>query len=127
MLDHVALDVYDVERSSAFYSAVLAPLGLAVAATERNAAGGRVVLFGRPGQPPEFVILEGERPGTGNHIAFRAASEAEVRAFHAAGIEAGGMDNGAPGPRRRYAPDYYAAFLLDPDGFNVEAVCHFGS
>jgi catechol 2,3-dioxygenase-like lactoylglutathione lyase family enzyme len=73
---------------------------------------------------PEFVIADKDRPGEGNHVAFRADDRAQVDAFHAAALAAGGRDNGAPGLRQRYGPTYYAAFVLDPDGFNIEAVCH---
>jgi catechol 2,3-dioxygenase-like lactoylglutathione lyase family enzyme len=73
---------------------------------------------------PEFVIADKDRPGEANHIAFRAETRAQVDAFHQAALAAGGRDNGGPGPRERYGPHYYAAFVLDPDGFNVEAVCH---
>jgi catechol 2,3-dioxygenase-like lactoylglutathione lyase family enzyme len=91
---------------------------------DRNDAGGRVVLFGRQGGEPELVIADKERPGEGNHVAFRVGSRADVDAFHAAAVAAGGRDNGPPGIRAAYAPDYYAAFVFDPDGFNIEAVCY---
>ena len=125
MLDHIGLAVRDIARSRAFYEQALAPLGyrvLAVIAPEEMATGGTAVLFG-VGEP-DFVIADNERPGEGNHIAFRAETRAEVDAFHAAALAAGGRDNGGPGLRPQYGPTCYAAFVFDPDGFNIEAVCH---
>jgi len=125
MIDHIGLDVGDIGRSRAFYAAALAPLGYAVVADlPPGAAGGHhVVMFGIGGEP-DFVIADEKMPGPGNHIAFRAGTRAQVDAFHAAALAAGGRDNGGPGVRDRYGPHYYAAFVLDPDGFNIEAVCH---
>ena len=71
-----------------------------------------------------FWIADGERPGEGTHVAFKAETRAQVDAFHAAALQAGGRDNGAPGPRPHYGPDYYAAFVYDPDEANIEAVCY---
>lgn len=125
MLDHVGLAVHDVARSRAFYEQALAPLGYRVLGAippEETASGGAAVLFGV--DEPDFVIADNERPGEGNHVAFRAESRAQVDAFHAAALAAGGQDNGGPGLRPQYGPNYYAGFVLDPDGFNVEAVCH---
>ena len=123
MIDHIGLAVSDLARSRAFYEAALAPLGYRVLAEiDRNEVGGRVVMFGR--DEPDFVIADNERPGEGNHVAFRADTRAQVDAFHTAALAAGGRDNGGPGLRDHYGPNYYAAFALDPDGFNVEAVCH---
>ncbi len=125
MLDHVGLAVRDVARSRAFYEQALAPLGyrvLGAVPPEETASGGAAVLFGV--DEPDFVIADNERPGEGNHVAFRAESRAHVDAFHAAALAAGGRDNGAPGLRPQYGLNYYAGFVLDPDGFNVEAVCH---
>ncbi len=123
MIDHLGLDVSDLDRSRRFYEAALAPLGLTVVAEVSNEAGGRVVMFGADGVP-EFVIAEDRAPGAGTHVAFRAKTREQVDAFHAAALAAGGVDNGAPGLRHRYGPGYYAAFVLDPDGMNVEAVHH---
>jgi catechol 2,3-dioxygenase-like lactoylglutathione lyase family enzyme len=123
VIDHLGLDVSDLDRSRRFYEAALAPLGLTVVAEVANEAGGRVVMFGVDGVP-EFVIAEDRAPGAGAHVAFRAATRDQVDAFHAAALAAGGFDNGAPGLRDRYGPGYYAAFVLDPDGMNVEAVRH---
>lgn len=125
MIDHVGLAVSDIDRSRRFYAAALAPLGYRILADEHNDAGHRVVLMG-VGDTVDFVIGDGERPGEGSHVAFRAAGRAEVEAFHAAALAAGGRDHGTPGLRSRYGAGYYAAFVLDPDGINVEAVYHEG-
>ena len=123
MIDHLGLDVSDLDRSQRFYEAALAPLGLLVVAEVTNEGGGRAVMFGIGGVP-EFVIAEDRAPGVGAHLAFRAEDRKQVDAFHAAALAAGGRDNGAPGLRSQYGADYYAAFVLDPDGMNIEAVCH---
>jgi len=117
-LDHVSLRVRDLEHSRTFYTAALAPLGVAILME-----GGGAVGFGRLGKP-QFWLNPGGTPTGPTHIAFVAATRAAVRAFHAAAIAAGGVDNGAPGLRPHYHPDYYGAFVLDPDGNNAEAVCH---
>lgn len=121
MIDHLALDVTDIARSRAFYAAALAPLGYRIVAEERD-GDATVVMFGI--EAPEFVIADKDRPGEANHVAFRAGTRDGVDAFHAAALAAGGRDNGPPGLREHYGPTYYAAFVLDPDGFNIEAVCH---
>ena len=126
MLDHIGLAVSDIDRSRAFYTAALAPLGYRLIhelTTDQTESGGTAVMFGIGGEV-DFVIADNERPGEGNHVAFRAETREAVRAFHAAALEAGGKDNGAPGPRPQYGETYYAAFVHDPDGFNVETVCH---
>lgn len=123
MIDHIGLAVRDIARSKAFYEAALAPLGYRVIQEARNDLGHRVVMMGVDGEI-DFVIADGERPGEGNHIAFRTDSRDKVQAFHAAALAAGGKDNGAPGLRPQYSGDYYAAFVCDPDGMNVEAVFH---
>lgn len=112
MFDHVGLRVRDLPASRRFYAAALAPLGHAAAEGDG---------FGPPGAPG--LWLHEGAPGGGVHLAFRAAGRAAVDAFHAAGLAAGGRDHGAPGPRPDYGPHYYAAFLLDPEGNNLEAVC----
>lgn len=122
LIDHVGLAVSDIGRSHAFYEAALAPLGIRTIRTERNALGNAAVLMGAP--EVIFVIADGERTGEGTHVAFRARSTGEVDRFHAAALAAGGTDNGPPGFRPQYGDRYYAAFALDPDGINVEAVCH---
>ncbi|KAK0331970.1 hypothetical protein LTR94_026773 [Friedmanniomyces endolithicus] len=125
MLDHIGLAVSDIVRSRAFYEHALKPLGYRILSTipaHENGSGGTAGLFGV--DEPDFVIAHNERPGQGNHIAFRCATRSEVEAFHAGALKAGGRDIGPPGLRPRYHPNYYAAFVFDPDGFNVEAVCH---
>ena len=117
MFDHVGLNVSDYERSRAFYEAALAPLGYRVVVAFDKSAG-----FGQ-GDRPEFWVNQREPLGTGTHIAFVSDDRATVDAVYAAAIEAGGRDNGAPGIRERYNPNYYAAFVFDPDGNNIEAVC----
>jgi catechol 2,3-dioxygenase-like lactoylglutathione lyase family enzyme len=117
--DHVGLEVRDYARSRPFYERALAPLGMRVVMEPiPNVAG-----FGD--EFPFFWIGErGREPDSGVHVAFAAEDRATVDAFHAAALEAGGEDNGGPGVREIYHPNYYGAFVLDPDGNNVEAVCH---
>ena len=125
MIDHIGLAVTDIARSRAFYEAALAPLGIRtieVIDPSQTESGGTAVMMGDDGI--FFVIADNEAIGEGTHVAFRAKSRDDVDAFHAAAMAAGGRDNGAPGIRERYHPDYYAAFVHDPDGINVEAVCH---
>jgi catechol 2,3-dioxygenase-like lactoylglutathione lyase family enzyme len=118
-LDHVGLDVADYEVSKAFYERALEPLGVKLMMEPAPQIGG----FGD--DFPFFWIGRRDRgPQTGVHVAFRVASRELVDAFHAAALAAGGTDNGGPGVREIYHPDYYGAFVLDPDGNNVEAVCH---
>jgi catechol 2,3-dioxygenase-like lactoylglutathione lyase family enzyme len=118
MYDHVGLRVADIPASVRFYGAVLAPLGYVLASQGEDYAG-----FGPKGAPALWLHLSAER-GRGTHIALRAPNREAVQRFHAAGLEAGAKDNGAPGLRPDYASNYYAAFLIDRDGHNVEAVCH---
>ncbi|MBA3865112.1 MAG: VOC family protein [Solirubrobacterales bacterium] len=122
MLDHVGLEVSDFARSRAFYEAALAPLGIAV----KIEFGEATVGFGDEGEavPYFWINGRGRPPSSGVHLAFRAGDRDSVDAFHAAALAAGGSDKGAPGPRPIYHPQYYGAFVLDPDGNNVEAVCH---
>jgi catechol 2,3-dioxygenase-like lactoylglutathione lyase family enzyme len=122
MIDHLGIPVSDIVASRRFYEAALAPLGYRVMGEETNGLGNNSVLMG-VGEV-DFVIADGEPVSDGVHHAFRAESRAVVDAFYAAAIAAGGRDNGAPGIRERYHPNYYAAFVIDPDGMNVEAVCH---
>ena len=118
-LDHVGLDVSDYAVSKAFYEKALAPLGIELVLEVMSAAAG----FGADGKP--FFWLETDRAvPTEVHVAFAADDRQTVDAFHAAAVAAAGKDNGAPGPRPQYHPDYYGAYVLDPDGNNVEAVCH---
>lgn len=126
MIDHIGFAVTDVKRSRRFYDAALAPLGITVLVTippDQNPQRGTVLGYGKDGHP-FFWIGDNERVGEGTHIAFRAESRAQVEAFHAAAVAAGGTDNGAPGLREHYGPNYYAAFVRDPDGVNVEAVTY---
>ena len=118
MLDHVTIRVGDFERSRAFYDALLAPLGI----TRLYADGETFAGYGA-GRRAFFWIGLHDGAVTGTHVAFAAPDRATVDRFHAAGLAAGGRDHGAPGLRPHYHPDYYGAFLLDPDGHNVEAVC----
>lgn len=118
MIDHTGIRVSDFKRSFAFYERALAPLGYAPIMTFETWAG-----FG-VGQKPDFWFGTGEPPKDSVHIAFAAKGRDVVRAFYDAAIAAGGRDNGPPGVRPQYHPSYYGAFVLDPDGHNIEAVCH---
>ncbi|MCV3240128.1 VOC family protein [Mesorhizobium sp. ZC-5] len=124
MIDHTGISVKDFEVSKAFYDKVFAPLGakLLYMVPEQFTGGVKVGGYGR--EKPDFWLHENAETGPGRHYAFKARTHAEVDAFHAAAIAAGGKDNGAPGPRPHYHPNYYGAFVFDPDGNNVEAVCH---
>ena len=117
MIDHVGIRVSDYESSKRFYEAALVPLGYRLQMEGISGAG-----FGRSGKP-DFWIKQGE-PSPSVHIAFASDDRATVDAFHRAALLAGGHDNGAPGLRPEYHPGYYGAFVLDPDGYNIEAVCH---
>jgi catechol 2,3-dioxygenase-like lactoylglutathione lyase family enzyme len=118
MFDHIGFSVRDLGKTRAFYTAALAPLGLGVQWDEMEG----VVAFGAPGRPQLWFAEKAGGP-TGVHIALAAATRAQVDAFHAAALAAGGKDNGAPGLRPHYQPNYYGAFVFDPDGHNLEAVC----
>lgn len=117
MYDHIGLKISNIDASVAFYSAALKPLGYELCSRDDNGAG-----FGPAGAPALWLYLS-PKAGPGAHIAFRAPDHAAIKKFHAAGVGAGGRDNGGAGPRTDYSPTYYAAFLIDPDGNNVEAVC----
>ena len=126
MLDHVGFAVSDLAASRRFYEAALAPLGISVimeVTPDQTESGGGAIGFGVE-TDPFFWIGDNEQTGEGTHVAFRAVTRAEVDAFHTAALGAGGRDNGRPGLRPHYGPTYYAAFVHDPDGINVEAVCH---
>ena len=118
MIDHTGVTVANVDASKAFYRAALAPLGYALLMEWEQSAG-----FGVPPKP-DFWIGQGTPNIPPVHIAFRAESRAQVAAFHRAALAAGGRDNGPPGPRPHYHANYYGAFVFDPDGHNIEAVCH---
>ena len=118
MLDHVTIGVSDIGRSKAFYDAALGSLGLGRLPMEGLAAG-----YGEGGKWFFWLSLK-TAAISGVHIAFTAADRGAVDRFYAAAIAAGGQDNGGPGLRPQYHPNYYGAFVLDPDGHNIEAVCH---
>ena len=122
MIHHVDFAVKDLARSRGFYERALAPLGMKVLIEFTNHAERQLVGFGTTGEPT-FWIRSGEPIRGRLHVAFAASARADVDAFHAAAVQAGGTDNGAPGLRERYADNWYAAFVLDPDGHNIEAVC----
>lgn len=125
ILDHIELAVRDAEASRQFYEHALAPLDMVRIITvgpERTRTGGTRHGFGKDGYP-RLWIHDREAPGSGTHIAFATKTRAVVDAFHQAALDAGGIDNGAPGIRLRYHAHYYAAYVLDPDGINVEVVC----
>ncbi len=117
MLDHVGLVVSDYAGSKRFFERALAPLGYTLLMEFGTVAG-----FGADGKP-DFWIAQGA-PAPSVHVAFSSSDRATVDAFHAAAIAAGGRDNGPPGLRPQYHPNYYGAFAFDPDGNNIEAVCH---
>jgi len=118
MFDHIGLRVKDLKAASRLYEAMLAPLGH-VAGPRGDAYAG----FGPKDAPALWLHLDPQAKNKGCHLALRASSREAVDRFHAAGLRAGAKDNGAPGLRADYAPNYYGAFLLDADGNNVEAVC----
>jgi catechol 2,3-dioxygenase-like lactoylglutathione lyase family enzyme len=120
MLDHLGLNVSDYDRSRDFYQRALEPLGLSLMMEPVPRTGG----FGREGKPWFWITDQREPPSENVHVAFTAPDRATVNAFHAAALEAGGADNGAPGIRALYHPSYYDAYILDPDRNNIEAVCH---
>jgi len=120
VIDHLGVGVRDYEESRAFYSRALAPLGFELVA--ETGADNRAAGFGADGFD-DFWIHEG-RPLGRMHVAFAADNQEQVDAFHAAALEAGGRDNGPPGIRPEYSDAYYAAFVLDPNGNNIEAVFH---
>ena len=134
MLDHMTFRVTDMAKTKAFYSAALAPLGYRVSYEGHH--GAHILGLGHPdaaepdGIKTDTWFIDGPSPHggpsatTGCHLCWKAASRAEVDAFYHAAIAAGGKDNGAPGLREHYHPHYYGAFVLDPEGNNMEAVCH---
>lgn len=125
MLDHVGISVSDYERAKAFYARALAPLGygLIMEVTAEQTGHAAAAGFGANGKP-DFWFGGGGAMNKAVHIAITANDRAAVDAFYTAAIAAGGRDNGAPGIRPHYHANYYGAFVLDPDGHNIEAVCH---
>jgi len=124
MIDHTGLNVSDYQKSKAFYLAALAPLGYQVVMELPSSIvpdGG--LGLGVPPKP-DFWVAGGKPNVPPLHVAFRAENRAQVDAFYKAALAAGGRDNGPPGPRPHYHANYYGAFVLDPDGHNIEAVCH---
>lgn len=129
MLDHVGIAVSELGSARQFYVEALAPLGIGIImeVTEEMTGGhGAHLGLGTPGKP-FFWIGTGKQAAGSTHVAFVAADRVAVDAFYKAAMAAGGRDNGAPGLRPEYHPDYYGAFVLDPDGNNIEAVCHQGA
>ncbi|MDD3445609.1 MAG: VOC family protein [Zavarzinia sp.] len=126
MIDHIGFGVGDLAVSRAFYEQALAPLGITVQmeVTAEQTGAGAHVGFGSAGKPFFWISTADRAMTPGLHVAFTAPDRATVDAFHAAALAAGGRDNGAPGLRPHYHPNYYGAFVLDPDGHNIEAVCH---
>jgi catechol 2,3-dioxygenase-like lactoylglutathione lyase family enzyme len=116
MFDHIGVRVSNLERAARLYAAMLAPLGHVAGASDKTYAG-----FGPKDRPA--LWLHADKAGGGCHVALKAANREAVDAFHKAGLAAGAKDNGGPGLRTDYGPNYYAAFLIDPDGNNIEAVC----
>ncbi len=118
MFDHIGLRVKDLDASVRFYTVALAPLGYEVTSQDESTAA-----FGSHGNSSLWLYADAKLAHSLVHLAFTAGSRAAVDAFHREGLKARGRDNGPPGVRRDYSPTYYAAFLIDPDGNNVEAVC----
>lgn len=134
MLDHMTFRVTDIARTKSFYSAALAPLGYTVCFEGKHDSNILGFAFPDPAEPDgkkvDTWFIDGPSPysgppaTTGCHLAWRAASRAQVDAFYKAALAAGGKDNGPPGLRPHYHPNYYGAFVIDPEGNNIEAVCH---
>lgn len=124
MIDHIGILVSDWARSKAFYDAAFAPLGISLLAVVPEEFTGGVKVGGYGRTKPDFWLTETAETGPGRHYAITAQNRAEVDAFYAAAIAAGGGDNGPAGPRPQYHQHYYGAFVFDPDGNNIEAVCH---
>jgi catechol 2,3-dioxygenase-like lactoylglutathione lyase family enzyme len=127
MLHHLSLGVEDIECAVVFYDAVLRPLGYIRVWSDLRPGGiNQAVGYGIPGGGDALALKHrpdaARRPGPGFHVAFAAPSRESVQAFHLMALQHGGRDNGAPGPRTQYGPHYYAAFVIDPDGYTIEAV-----
>jgi len=128
MIDHLSTYATDFPATRAFYASALGALGHGVQSElsldgDPDLPGRRICAFGPPGKPV-FWVIEAREVASPRHVAFTAPDRRSVDAFHEAGLAAGGRDNGAPGVRAIYHPHYYGGFLTDPDGNNVEAVCH---
>jgi catechol 2,3-dioxygenase-like lactoylglutathione lyase family enzyme len=117
VLDHIGLKVKDLDVSVRFYTAALAPLGYELCSRDATSAG-----FGPKDAPALWLYASTKKVGTTSHVALSAPDRKSIDRFHAAGLKHGGSENGPPGLRADYSPTYYAAFLLDPDGHNLEAV-----
>lgn len=127
MIDHVGIVVTDYPRAKAFYTAALAPIGAKMQLEFNPPEGNHVSGWGRSIDAPTFWIStcpEGSKQKPPVHVAFTCPDRAQVDAFYTAALEAGGKDHGKPGLRPHYHPNYYGAFITDPDGHNIEAVCH---
>ena len=124
MIDHSGISVSDIDAAIAYYDVALAPLGISLLyeVPKEFTGGERVVGYGR--ERPQFWLNGGGKQIPPIHFAFSAENRAQVGAFYEAAMAAGGADNGAPGIRAHYHPDYYGAFVRDLDGNNIEAVCH---
>jgi catechol 2,3-dioxygenase-like lactoylglutathione lyase family enzyme len=118
IIDHIGFAISNSKQSNDFYSKALAPLGI-----EKVMEFGGWTGFGKNGKP-EFWIGEAPQVQKPMHIAFSADNREQVKQFYQAALAAGGKDNGKPGVREEYHPNYYGAFVIDPDGHNIEAVCH---
>jgi catechol 2,3-dioxygenase-like lactoylglutathione lyase family enzyme len=118
VFDHIGFNVTDFQKTKTFLLQALRPLGIVITAESEGWA-----MVGRKGEGQLWIGSFGGSPGP-IHVAFAAASREQVRQFHAAALAAGGKDNGAPGLRPHYHPNYYGAFVIGPDGHNIEAVCH---
>jgi catechol 2,3-dioxygenase-like lactoylglutathione lyase family enzyme len=124
MIDHTGVSASDFAASKAFYTKALGAIGYQLIKEFPASVTGSVDVagFGEPGKPDFWMA--GKKPGEKMHVAFRVSTRELVRKFHEAALAAGGRDNGGPGVRAHYHPHYYGAFVLDPDGHNIEAVCH---
>lgn len=120
MFDHVKIGASDYAASKAFFLQALAPLGITVGSEGAPSYGIELVAK----EPASFILFQADEKPAPLHIAFAAESRQQVEAFHRAALAAGGKDNGAPGLRPQYHANYYAAFVIGPDGHNIEAVCH---
>ncbi|WP_447528464.1 VOC family protein [Vreelandella sp. TE19] len=124
MIDHTGINVSSIALSKKFYEEVLKTLGYRVCQEVGTAVGFGAQQSQRDDPGGDFWISEGPPHSPRSHIAFRANNQAQVRAFYEMAVKCGGVCNGAPGFRKNYHPNYYAAFIVEPDGYNIEAVCH---